>query len=112
MDIIDKFGPNGKMIVLITTLSLLTISIILSISALTISLSNPSNTSSSNTSSAVFQNDGVILETTKYKWRFVSSKEGGLCFYATYGSNDRGKTSKSCIDVNKNNDLQLINFKT
>jgi len=106
MDIIDKFGPNGKMIVLITTLSLLTISIILSISALTISLSNPSNTSS-----AVFKNDGVILDTNKYKWRFVASKEGGLCFHATYGTNDRGKTSKSCIDVNKNNDLQLINFK-
>jgi hypothetical protein len=111
MDIIDKFGPNGKMIVLITTLSLLTISIILSISALAISLSNPTNTLSSNTSSAVFENDGIILDTKKYKWRFIESKgTGGLCFYATDPKG--GETSKSCIEVdNRNLVLKNVSLK-
>ena len=95
MDIIDKIGPNGKKIVLITTLSLLTISIILSISALSISLSSQPPQEKK---SAVFENDDVILETGKYKWRFTESKDGGLCFYAT-GNEDNKTTSKSCIDV-------------
>jgi hypothetical protein len=102
MDILDKLGSNGKMIVLITTLSLLTISIILSISALAISLSNTPEKKS-----AAFENGDVILNTTKYKWRFTGSKDtGGLCFYAT---DDKGReTSKSCIEV-KNNGLHLNN---
>jgi hypothetical protein len=119
MDILDKLGPNGKMIALITTLSLSLLSIILSICALVISDSANKSNSANNTSpsantskdSPVFQNDGIILDADKYKWKFSKSKNntGGLCFYAI---DQRGReTSKSCIEVQSNN-LYLQNFAT
>ena len=104
MDIIDKIGPNGKMIVLITTLSLLIISVILSISALSISLS-----SHPEKKSAVFENDDVILETNKYKWRFIENIDGGLCFYATT-KGDNKTTSKSCIDVKNDRNNYILHL--
>jgi len=58
----------------------------------------------------VFNNDDIILETKSNWWKFVESKNGGLCFYATKKS-DNVNTNKSCIEiVNNTKELNLINF--